>query len=99
VSTNHIFEIRTGADTRSKSKVTRTWTIEAADVVAAKNQAIDNHLTVLDGMRWYDRSVFCTVLTVDGATYLYPCCDCGAEYPTWQDAVRCEAAHYHAKKS
>jgi hypothetical protein len=46
------YQITTQADTRSKSRQTRTWTIEAASEDDAMYQARMNHMSLLGRMGW-----------------------------------------------
>lgn len=51
------YEITTNADTRSKTRRTRTWTIEATDPDEACYQARQNHLRIVG----WNASIFCSV--------------------------------------
>jgi hypothetical protein len=85
-----IYVIRTFAETRSKSKQLRTWTIDAASEDAALEAAERNHWMVLGKMNWFDRSISASILTIDGETYLHRCRLCDFADADWKVTVRHE---------
>lgn len=58
----HTFTLRTDADTRSKARQVRTWTIDADCFEAARDSAVDQHLAICG----WNTAIGTTVVDVDG---------------------------------